>query len=36
MLMLRDADTQSLFEGYYFENKEDPKDIRVSTFTTYT
>ena len=35
LLMLRDGETQSLFEGYYYENKEEGRDKRTS-YTTYT
>ena len=35
LLMLRDGKTQSLFEGYIYENKEEDRDKRTS-YTTYT
>jgi hypothetical protein len=38
LLMLRDPVTQSLFDGYYFERKQDDKDrnTTASYSTNYT
>ena len=33
--MLRDRETQSLFDGYHFENREDQRDKRATSFGNY-